>query len=58
MADVDEHQKIASLSGSPLKNRSSNEEEGSALKVRFLYVRLLRFLKVNTVEVSCVSVSE
>jgi len=27
MADVDEHQKIASLSGSPLKNRSSNEEE-------------------------------
>ena len=36
MADVDEHQKIASLSGSPLKNRSSNEEEGSALKVRFL----------------------
>jgi hypothetical protein len=34
MADVDEHQKIASLSGSPLKNRSSNEEE--ALKVRFL----------------------
>ena len=36
MADVDEHQKIASLSGSAMKNRNSNQDEDAALQVGFL----------------------
>ena len=36
MADVDEHQKIASLSGSAMKNRNSNQDEDAAIQVRFL----------------------
>ena len=36
MADVDEHQKIASLSGSAMKNRNSNQDEDAALQVGFI----------------------